>query len=134
MYPGVPTIGQYEVDQASAKLFGERLVHSIGQPYVFMHTQEALRQAVEYIQQAKLLQEGAVAIVAHPHHVPRADATLQALLPFHEETVVPGGIEPVWDSCSADLWTRRPAEWPLRDELAIGRFAMHGWLDLRYAA
>jgi hypothetical protein len=134
-FPGVPVIAEYEVADALIGVFGEKVDYRVGEPHTFVGTHELCRQAARYITEQGLLGHGSVALVAHPYHMPRADAMLQACLPEGEETAIPGGIVNVpWDRESSHFQTRGAASWILREEVVMRVAASRGWLDATHAA
>lgn len=65
-------------------------------------------------------------IVAHPHHVARADAVCETL---GMRTVVSDGLTTIdFDRYSAQRWTRSQPKWSVRETLAIAHYETVGWL------
>ena len=88
----------------------------------YLDTREVARQAVQLMKNAG--HETAI-IVAHPHHVPRADAVCRRL---GMQTVVPTGIAARFDRRSQQPWTRRQPAWSVRESLAIAHYAVRRWI------
>ena len=67
-------------------------------------------------------------IVAHPNHLPRAEAVCRRL---GIVTVVSSGLRSIrFCSNSSQRWTRCRRNWILRETLAIPYYRIRGWLDL----
>ena len=66
-------------------------------------------------------------LIAHPYHLPRADATFRAL---GVDPIVPAGIDAIWDSASRQPWTRNRIVWGLREMPVLCLYALKGWLEL----
>jgi uncharacterized SAM-binding protein YcdF (DUF218 family) len=65
-------------------------------------------------------------VVAHAHHVPRADAACRAL---GIDTVVPEGLHRVpFCPDSLQWWTRGRDRWRIREVPATLWYALRGWL------
>ena len=67
----------------------------------------------------------AAIVLAHSHHLPRADRVLRAV---GIETATPGGVHAIWDRESAQSWTTGSVRWAVRELLVIGVYAFRGWL------
>jgi hypothetical protein len=132
-FPGIPVIGSFQIDDALRGL-GRKAELSLGKPGQFYETRKVALATARFIKATNLLADGGVLVIAHQHHIPRADASIQAELPDNVETIVPEGIQVPWDAESSQLWTRGPLFWSLREPVAIARYAMYGWLNLNYAA
>lgn len=67
-----------------------------------------------------------VVVVAHPYHMPRADAVCRAL---GMDTIAPEGLERVpFCASSVQWWTRDAVRWRMREVPATVFYALRGWL------
>jgi len=103
-----------------------------------MNTREVAVGAIRLMEEQGIPRDN-IAVLAHPYHMPRADATMQAVLPPGMEAVIPDGLDSTniqWDpnSTPTQTWTRDPQAWRGREPWVIAYFALRGWLDLAYAA
>jgi hypothetical protein len=64
-------------------------------------------------------------IIAHPHHLPRTQATAHAL---GLDISCPGGLQAVWDKTSEQAWTRSVYTWMPREVVTIYTYARRKWL------
>ncbi len=89
----------------------------------YLDSREVASQAKEIMKQhgwTKAL------IIAHPYHMPRADAVCQKV---GIRTIVPAGLEAIrFDPHSEQQWTRGPEDWPNREAKAIVYYAVKGWI------
>jgi hypothetical protein len=89
----------------------------------YLDTREVAYQALEIMRHESYK---TAAVIAHPHHVARADAVCQRL---GIATVVPDGLQHVrFDPKSAQPWTRRQPAWSLRETMAIAYYHSLAWL------
>jgi hypothetical protein len=135
-YPGIPVAAQFEVDDA-LQARGRGAEYRIGEPGIFCNTRKVMERAVNFMLRECLLDGGkAPLLLGHGHHVPRADAALQALLPDGVEVAVPDGLQAVpWSGLrSSQVWTWGPVPWATRELISIEHFDRQGWLDPTYAA
>ena len=89
----------------------------------YLDTREVARQARTVM---KAQQYETALIVAHPHHVARADAVCTRL---GMRTVVPDGLEKIgFDPRSHQPWTRTQPTWSVRETMAIAYYDLVGWL------
>lgn len=133
LFRNVPIFASFEVDDALREL-GYTGAHRLGVPGKYYETRAVAVDAMRAIHRMRLLQEGDVAVLAHPHHMPRADATVQAMLPIGSSTIVPRGVVVPFDAQSSQLRARNEDNWRIYEPLAIVRSAALGWLDLGKAA
>ncbi|MFE2754479.1 hypothetical protein ACFXGA_21025 [Actinosynnema sp. NPDC059335] len=118
LFPGKPVLAQVEVAECINRLPGgpERCI-PVGQvpddADRYVSTSRVLRQC-----RGIMAERGwsTAAIVAHPYHLPRVDVTAGRL---GIDTVAPAGLAPLWDRASAQVWTRSPGLWQVR-ELFVG--------------
>ncbi|HUS26299.1 MAG TPA: hypothetical protein VMY99_03060 [Nevskiaceae bacterium] len=136
LFPGVPVIAQWEVDDALREqndgAGAPYRIEEHAKPGAYLDTREVVRQAAEMITTGGL--DGHVGVLAHPHHMPRADASMGAVLFDGRSTVAVPGVEVPWDEQSSQRQTRSPKDWGTREAVAIGMYAARGWIDLSHAA
>lgn len=65
------------------------------------------------------------ALIAHPHHLPRAQAVFEAR---GIETATLPDVRTIWDCKSSQPWTRGPFRWAIRELFAIWLYEQRGWL------
>lgn len=125
---GRPIIAQAEIDQAIRSLrpsmAADHVVESTLEPEQYFDTRAC---AVRVHSIMGDFGWKTAALIAHPHHLPRA----QAVFASHGiETTTPPGVKPVWDHASSQSWTRSPIRWAIRELFAIGLYERRGWLQL----
>jgi hypothetical protein len=121
----LPKILQFEIDDAYEQLTGVRSEHRIEQHRKkgkYLDTREVAAQAVAVMRENGW---GRAVLLGHPNHMPRIDSVVQNL---GAATVVPENIEAVWDTESDQPWTRSPEAWKQHELVAIGLYAVRGWL------
>ena len=125
---GRPIIAQAEIDQAIRPLR-----RNIGADHVIESTLDSGRYldtrecAVRVHSIMCDLGWKTAILIAHPHHLPRA----QAVFASHGiETATPPGVRSVWDHASSQAWTRSPLRWAIRELFAIWLYERRGWLRL----
>jgi hypothetical protein len=64
-------------------------------------------------------------LIAHPFHMPRAQAAARVL---DLDIRCCKGLQRIWDRGSAQTWTRSPARWIPREVYATFAYARRGWL------
>jgi cytosine/adenosine deaminase-related metal-dependent hydrolase len=90
---------------------------------LYLDTREVARQAWEIMRAQGYT---TALLVAHPHHVARADAVCETL---GMRTVVPDGLTSIdFDPDSAQRWTRSQPKWSVRETLAIAYYETVGWI------
>lgn len=124
---GRPIVTQIEIDQAIRSLRG-----GTGADYVIRSARDPDRylDTHDFAVQVRLIMGSCgwttVALVAHPHHFPRAQAVFASL---GIETATPGGVRAIWDRRSSQLWTRGPLVWMIRELSALWLYQWRGWLS-----
>jgi uncharacterized SAM-binding protein YcdF (DUF218 family) len=123
---GQPIIAQAEIDQAIRSLrLGvgvDHVIRSARNPKRYLDTRECAVQA-----HTVMSDHGwrTAALIAHPHHLPRAQAVFAAL---GIEIATPGGLWAVWDRTSSQPWTRGPVPWVIHEAGALWWYERRGWL------
>jgi uncharacterized SAM-binding protein YcdF (DUF218 family) len=120
-YLSLPLILQWELASAlGSSLSKTWTIDRHAAQGVYLDTREVARQAWEIMR----AQGYATAlVVAHPHHVARADAVCETL---GMRTVVSDGLATVgFDAQSAQRWTRSQS---VRETMAIAYYEVVGWL------
>lgn len=125
---GRPIIAQVEIDQ-SIRTFrpgmgADHLIGSARGSGRYLDTREC---AVQICSIMDYFGWKAAALIAHPHHLPRAQAVFAAR---GIETATPPGVRAIWDRESGQLWTRGPLRWAIREPFAILIYERRGWLRL----
>jgi len=123
-YFRLPKIVQHEIADALPPT--ARAVYRIEQhrqPGEYLDTREVAVQAKDIMDRHGWKK---AIIIAHPYHLPLADATCQKL---GIATVAPSGLSAIgFDPDSAQDWTRDPAAWTTHEAEAIDRDAAKGWI------
>lgn len=132
MFPDIPKFVSHEVDDALKEL-GHSGAYRFGEPGKYYETRAVALDTIRLIGDLGLLDDGGAAVLAHQNHMPRADATVRALLLEGSSSIVPAGIEIPWDAQSMRLRARSAVNWAPYEMLAIGRAASRDWLDLTLA-
>lgn len=122
-----PVIAQVEIDRAIRSIRPEsgadHLIDSARDRERYLDTHE-------FAVQAHSIMSGhgwkTAALIAHPHHLPRAQAVFASR---GIETVTPAGVRPIWDCKSCQPWTRGPLHWATRELFAIWLYHRRGWLS-----
>ncbi|MGH3786627.1 MAG: YdcF family protein [Pseudonocardiaceae bacterium] len=125
---GRPIVAQAEIDQAirsvRPSIGADHVIGSARDPKRYLDTYELAVQV-----HAIMNRYGwkTAVLIAHPHHLPRAQAVFSTL-GIH--TVTCAGVRPIWDSKSSQSWTRGPLRWAIREPFAIWLSERRGWLRL----
>jgi uncharacterized SAM-binding protein YcdF (DUF218 family) len=125
---GRPIIAQVEIDHAI-----HSLRPSMGADHVIGSTRDRERylDTREFAVQVHSIMGDygwkTAALIAHPHHLPRAQAVFTSR---GIETATSTGVRSVWDSKSSQPWTRSPLRWAIRELFAIWLYERRGWLRL----
>jgi uncharacterized SAM-binding protein YcdF (DUF218 family) len=124
---GQPIIAQTEIDQAIRSLRpgvgADHVIRSARNPKRYLDTRECAVQAHTIMSDHGWR---TAALIAHPHHLPRAQAVLAAL---GIETATPCGLRAVWDRTSSQRWTRGPVPWAIREAGALWWYGRRGWFS-----
>lgn len=121
-------VAQAEVDEAIRSL---RV--GVGADYVIRSARNPDRylDTHEFAVQARTIMGGygwtTAALIAHPHHLPRAQAVFASL---GIKTATPNGVRVIWDRRSTQLWTRSPLVWAIRELSALWWYQRQGWICL----
>lgn len=125
---GRPIIAQAEVDQAIRALRPNvGADHVIGSPRDSEQYLDTHECAVRIHSIMSDCGWKTAALIAHPHHLPRAQAVFAS---FGIETATPVGVKSVWDRKSSQLWTRGLLRWAIRELFVIWLYERRGWLRL----
>ncbi|MGH7750343.1 MAG: hypothetical protein ACREQ5_37060, partial [Candidatus Dormibacteria bacterium] len=103
---GRPIVSQAEVDQAIRSVRGgmgaDHVIRSARNPERYLDTRE-------FAVQVHSIMDGygwtSAALIAHPHHLPRAQAVVSSR---GIEVATPAGVRSIWDRESNQPWTRNP--------------------------
>jgi DUF218 domain len=122
-YGHLPKILQFEIADAMPETQDVFRIerHRIAGQY--LNTREVAEQACEIIKRQGWSK---AILVAHPNHVPRADAICKKL---GLDTVTPKGLSVIsFDPNSEQEWTRSAANWAVHEAIAIPNDAAKGWI------
>jgi hypothetical protein len=125
---GRPVVAQVEIDQAIRSLRpnmgADHAIGSARDPKRYLDTRELAVQVHSIMNDYDWK---TAALIAHPHHLPRAQAVFASL---GIDTATPAGVRPIWDRESSQSWTRSPLRWAIRELFAIWLSERRGWLRL----
>lgn len=123
-YFRLPKIAQFEVaDALSNTSQSVYRIEQHRQPGLYLETREVAEQAKQIMD---LHGWKKAVIVAHPYHMPRADAVCQKL---GIQTVAPSGLGVIgFDPDAAQEWTRDAASYSAHEVIAIDQHAGLGWI------
>lgn len=125
---GRPIVAQVEVNQAIRSLRpsmgADHVIRSARDPERYLDTREFAVQAHRIISDNGWK---TAVLIAHPHHLPRAQAVFSSL---GIETATPAGVRSIWDRTSSQPWTRSPLRWAIRELFAMWVSEQRGWLRL----
>ncbi len=125
---GRPIVGQVEIDQAIRSL-----QPNMGADHVIGSARNSERylDTREFAVQVKSIMGDygwkTAALIAHPHHLPRAQAVFASC---GIETATSAGVRSIWDRKSCQPWTRSPLRWAIRELFVILLSERRGWLRL----
>lgn len=125
---GRPIIAQAGVDQAIRSLRP-----SLGADHIIGSTRDSKRylDTREFAVQVHAIMGDygwkTAALIAHPHHLPRAQVVFASR---GIETTTLAGVRSIWDLKSSQSWTRSPIRWAIRELFAIFLYERRGWLRL----
>lgn len=124
---GRPIVAQVEIDQAIRSLRP-----SMGADHVIGSTRDGqYLDTREFAVQVHSIMDDygwkTAALIAHPHHLPRAQAVFASR---GIETTTSAGVRSIWDRRSSQPWTRSPLRWAIRELFAIWLYERRGWLRL----
>lgn len=123
---GRPIVAQAEIDQAIRSLRpgmgADHVIDSARHPEHYLDTREMAVQ-VHSVMRAYGWQTAA--LIAHPHHLPRAQAVFESC---GIETATSAGVRSIWDRKSCQSWTRSSLHWAVREPFAIWLSERRGWL------
>ena len=123
---GRPIVAQAEIDQAIRSLRPD-----MGADHVICSAQDPERYLDTYelaIQVRSIMGDygwETAELIAHPHHLPRAQAVFASL---GIETRTSAGVRSIWDRQSSQPWTRSPLRWAIRELVVICLYERRGWL------
>ncbi len=123
-YFRLPRIVQFEIADAMPSTAHEVYrIERHRRPGAYLHTREVAEQAKKIMDRHGWKK---AVVIAHPNHMPRADAVCRKL---GMETLAPGGLGAIeFDPGSAQPWTQNPANWLEHETKAIDRDAEKGWI------
>jgi hypothetical protein len=122
-FPSLPKIIQFEIADAAPALEQVFRIEKHRQEAKYLDTREVALQAFELMKRHGWEQ---AVIVAHPGHMPRADAVCQKI---GIATIAPVGLEVVrFDPHSEQAWTRDSRSWAAHEDIAIPDSYKRGWL------
>ncbi len=125
---GRPIVAQAEIDQAirsiRPSMGADHVIDSALDPERYLDTREFAVQV-----HAIMGDYGwkTAALIAHPHHLPRAKAVFASL---GIETTTSADVRSIWDRKSSQPWTRGPFRWAIRELFTIWLYERRGWLRL----
>lgn len=121
--PALPKIIQFEIADAAPALEQVFRIEKHRQEAEYLDTREVALQAFALMKRHGWKQ---AAIVAHPGHMPRADAVCRRI---GIATIAPDGLEAVrFDPHSEQAWTRNSRNWAAHEDVAITHSHERGWL------
>lgn len=124
---GRPIVAQTEIDQAIRSLQAgtgaDYVIRSARDPQRYLDTHELALQ-VRCIMNDRGWKTAV--LIAHPHHLPRAQAVFAAL---DIETATPAGVRAIWDPRSSQVWTRSRPPWAVRELSALWLYQRRGWIS-----
>ena len=122
-----PIVAQVEIDQAIRSLReglgADYVIRSARDPQRYLDTHEC------GVQVRSIMDDRGwktAVLIAHPYHLPRAQAVFAAL---DIETATPAGVRAIWDRRSGQVWTRCRPAWAVRELLALWLYQRRGWIS-----
>lgn len=124
---GRSIVAQAEIDQAIRSLRdgsgADYVITSARVPERYLDTHEFAVQVRSLMDDCSWK---TAVLIAHPHHLPRAQAVFAAL---DIETVTPAGVTAIWDRRSNQVWTRSRPAWAVRELSALWLYQRRGWIS-----
>jgi hypothetical protein len=124
LYFRLPKILQFEVaDALTSTAINVYRVERHRKLGVYLDTREVAEQAKEIMDRQGWKK---AIIIAHPNHMPRADAVCQKL---GIETVAPSGLGTIgFDANSVQEWTQNASAWSEQESKTIDYYADKDWI------